>query len=121
MKFVAIVASVAAVAAAGPAGALEISDTEYLNAVRCHALAGSSLIGADTAAIDALLRDQSFGRSPHVQDRAKSERSRAARQARSADGAVQAQLRQEVVDVCQIWLGGAENVQRARAQAAPAG
>ena len=120
MKFVAIVAGIAVIAAAGSASALEINDTEYLTAVRCHALAGSALIGADTTAIDALIRDQRYGRSPNIQDRAKSERSRAARQARSPDVAVQAQLRQEVADACQIWLGGAERVQRARAQAGPA-
>lgn len=104
MKFVAIVAGIAAIGAAGSASALEINDTEYLNAIRCHALAGSRLIGADTAAIDALVRDQRHGRSPYVQDRAKSERSRAARQARSSDEAVRAQVRQEVAGACQVWL-----------------
>lgn len=120
MKFVAIVAGVAVIAAAGSASALEINDTEYLTAVRCHALAGSKLIGADTAAIDALVRDQRHGRSPYVQDRAKSERSRAARQARSSDELVRTQIRQEVAGACQVWLGGEESVLNARAPAAPA-
>ncbi|MDP3491434.1 MAG: hypothetical protein Q8R71_14975 [Phenylobacterium sp.] len=115
MKFIAIISAVAAIAAAGSASALEIKDIEYLQAVRCHALAGSSLIQADTNAIDALVRDQRYGRSPHVQERAKTERSRAARQARSGDEAVQASVRNEVAGACQVWLGGEESVKAARA------
>ncbi|MGQ3017170.1 hypothetical protein [Phenylobacterium sp.] len=117
MKFVAIISAVAAIAAAGSANAVEMKDIEYLQAVRCHALAGSSLVKADTAAIDALLRDQSYGRTPHVQERAKTERARAARQARSGDEAVQAEIRNEVAGACQVWLGGEESVKAARAAA----
>ena len=117
MKFVAIISAVAAIAAAGSANAVEMKDIEYLQAVRCDALAGSSLIKADTTAIDALLRDQRYGRNPHIQERAKTERARAARQARSADEKVQAEIRNEVASACQIWLGGEESVKAARANA----
>ncbi|MDO8899932.1 MAG: hypothetical protein Q7V15_01095 [Phenylobacterium sp.] len=121
MKFVAVVAAVSAIAAAGSASALEMKDMEYLQAVRCHALAGSSLIQADTSAINALVRNQTYGRTPYVQERAKTERSRAARQARSSDEAVQAQVRGEVAGACQAWLGGEEGVKAARASAPSAG
>lgn len=117
MKFVAIITAAAAIAAAGSANAVEMKDIEYLQAVRCHALAGSSLIKADTAAIDALVRDQRYGRTPYVQERAKTERARAARQARSSDEAVQAEVRSEVAGPCQVWLGGEESVKAARAAA----
>ena len=117
MKFVAIISAVAAIAAAGSANAVEMKDIEYLQAVRCDALAGSSLIKADTTAIDALLRDQRYGRTPHIQERAKTERARAARQARSSDEAVQAEVRNEVASACQVWLGGEESVKAARAAA----
>lgn len=115
MKITAIVLAASAFASVGAANAAELSDMDYLRAARCHALAATDLVDVDTAAIDKMLRDQRYGRSSYVLERANSERSRAGRQARSAEGDERTRLLAEVNGPCQAWLGGAASVTTAKA------
>ena len=117
MNFAAIVLSAAALVTAGSAAAAELKDNEFLEATRCRALAKAEMADLDTAAIDDMLRDQAYGRTSRVLERAKSERSRANRQARSSDEKIQFEIRQEVSGPCQMWLGGEESVKAAKATA----
>ncbi|MDP1617065.1 hypothetical protein [Phenylobacterium sp.] len=117
MNFAAIVLSAAALATAGSAAAVELKDNEFLEATRCRALAKAETAGLDTAAIDNMLRDQAYGRTSRVLEQAKSERSRANRQARSSDEKLRFEIRQEVSGPCQVWLGGEQSVEAARAAA----
>ncbi|MDO8411136.1 MAG: hypothetical protein Q7S93_13865 [Phenylobacterium sp.] len=121
MNFAAIVLSAAALATAGSAAATELNDIEFLKATRCLALVKSDVAAVDTAAIEAMLRDQAYGRTSYVMERAKNERSRATRQGRSKDEGVQLGLRQEIAGPCQVWLGGEDSVEAARAAAPSAG
>ena len=116
MKITAIVLAASAFAAAGAAAnAADLSDMDYLRATRCHALASTDLVDLDTAAIDKMLQDQRYGRSSYVLERANSARSRAGRQARSAEGEERSRLLAEVNGPCQAWLSGAESRKTAKA------
>lgn len=116
MNITAIVLAASAFAAVGAsANAADMSDMDYLRAARCHALASTDLVDVDTAAIDKMLRDERYGRSSYVLERANSERSRAGRQARSAEGDERTRLLAEVNGPCQAWLGGAASVTTAKA------
>ena len=116
MKITAIVLAASAFAAVGAsANAAELSDMDYLRATRCHALANTDLASVDTADLDKMLRDQRYGRSSYVLERAQSERSRAGRQARGAEGDARERLLAEVNGPCQAWLSGAESLKTAKA------
>ncbi|HEX8568602.1 MAG TPA: hypothetical protein VF699_01575 [Caulobacteraceae bacterium] len=66
------------------------SDTQYVAAERCLAIA--KVAGADTAGVEAFLKAQRVGRQDFVVDRARAARREAQRAYRQADGAERGQI-----------------------------
>jgi hypothetical protein len=94
---------VAAGAAQAQAASARMSDTEYLQAVRCRGLAAAQ--GIDTAQIDAELKTQKHGRHSYIAERA-SDTARAARRAAgSGSAAMKAQISAEMQGACQAYFG----------------
>jgi hypothetical protein len=103
-----IIATVAVASFAGVAHA-GVSDRQYLEVARCRGLAASENLGKlDTAAIDALLRDDGGTRSPAVRASALNKMSSAAKDAAAADGEQKTKLLAEREASCGGYLGGAK-------------
>lgn len=94
----------------------QLTDAQYLSAVRCQALMSSPALGkVDVAGIDAVLRAQGAGRVSAVFDRADDVRSDALRQANHADASVRASLIAERSGVCQALAGNGASAMSAGA------
>ncbi len=110
LKTLIVAASLAVSTAA--AGALwaapaHLTDSQYLTAVRCQALIASPNLGrGDTAAVDAVIKNERQGRVGAVFDRAAEMRADAVRQAGHAGPTEKAQLIAERNGVCQAYDGG---------------
>lgn len=86
---------------AGP----RLTDSQFVQASRCHALAKATRLGvADAAAYTALVKVQRQGRSDYVVDRASDAVTFVTAQARRADGAARADLIAERDGPCQALL-----------------
>ena len=100
----AVVSGIAIVATGAAASSSQMTDAQYLSAVRCQALMSSAALGkGDTAGIAAVVRSQSAGRLPEVFDRADQVRDDAMRQASHADASGRAALIAERNGACQAW------------------
>ena len=99
-----IVAAALAATTAATASPAQMTDAQYLSAVRCQALMSSSILGkGDTAAIDSVVRTQGGARISAVYVRAEDVRSQAENQIRHADATGRASLIAERNGVCQAW------------------
>jgi len=84
------------------------TDGQYLAAARCEGLMSSSALGKqDVSNIEALLKAQSSGRTPDVDERADEARATAAREAGHAGPQGKAALIAEREAVCQGYTGTA--------------
>ena len=102
-KTIIAIAALAATSGAMAAPA-QMTDAQYLGAVRCQALMSSPALGkTDTAGISAVIKAQSAGRVSQVFDRADDVRADALRQASHADASGRAALMAERNGVCQTW------------------
>ena len=106
-----IVAAALAATTAATASPTQMTDAQYLSAVRCQSLMSSSVLGKnDTAAIDSVVRTQSGARISAVYDRAEDVRSRTENQIRHADASGRASLIAERNGVCQAWSGNGSSM-----------
>jgi hypothetical protein len=82
----------------------QMTDSQYLGAVRCQALMSSPALGkVDTAAISAVINKQSGGRVEAVLDRADDVRENTLRQASHTDASGRASLIAERDGACQAF------------------
>jgi len=89
----------------------QMSDMQYLSAVRCQALMSSSALGKeDTSAINAVIKSQSSGRVSALFDRAESVRAETLSQASRANGASRASLLAERDGACQAFASNGSNM-----------
>lgn len=95
-----------ALVAASPAlAAPRLTDSQFVQASRCRALAKAPSLGVgDVAAFDALIKAQRQGRADYIIDKASDAVSTAGGQARRADEAVKADLIAERDGPCQALL-----------------
>lgn len=102
MKVVAIaIAALGVVAAAGTAtAASRISDMDYLKAARCKGLAQG--LSADTAGVDALLKDARKSRDAYIVDRGDAEMKRAKRE---TQGDRKDKVSAEFTNACTAYMG----------------
>ena len=106
-----IVAAALAATTAATASPAQMTDGQYLSAVRCQTLMSSSILGkADTAAIDSIVRTQGGARISAVYDRAEDVHSQAESQIRHADATGRASLVAERNGVCQAWSGSSSSM-----------
>ena len=102
---ISVIAAVLAAATATEAAAAgeRISDSEYIRASRCRALAKSDSLGPlETGGLDALLKRAGEARSQAVRDLADEAQARAAREARNPGR--KPQLQAELADACLAYL-----------------
>ncbi|MEI9963930.1 MAG: hypothetical protein WDM92_03755 [Caulobacteraceae bacterium] len=103
MRILAGLTIITALGVAGVASAetTRLSDVAYMQAARCAGLASSGkLDAADAGAIKALVRSQSAGRMPYVQDKADEIQQSAKREADHADDSTKAKLSAELSGAC---------------------
>ena len=82
----------------------QMTDSQYLSAVRCQALMSSPALGkVDTAAIGSVVDKQSGGRIEAVLDRADDVRAKTLRQASHTDASGRAALIAERDGACQAF------------------
>jgi hypothetical protein len=102
MKVAAFALAALGLAVAGAATAAErATDLDYMKASRCKGLAEA--MGADTAGVDAYLKQEGRGRAPFVVERAGAEMSKAKREARSEDR--RDRLSAELTGACTAYTG----------------
>lgn len=101
-KLFMIAALLAAASTPALAANQRLTDTAYLQAVRCKALAQTQ--GADTTAIAAMLKAQKGGRDSYIGERAKSMTREAEREAGRAGEYERGRLTAEVNGVCAAYL-----------------
>lgn len=105
---VAAIALVALGLTAGAATAAErVTDLDYMKANRCKGIA-EGVGQADTAGLDAFLKEQKKGRQSFVLERAGSEHDRAKREARSEDR--RERLTAELTGACMAYMGPAKDM-----------
>ncbi len=99
-----IAAAALAATTAAIASPSEMTDGQYLSAVRCQALMSSPALGkVDTTAISSVVKTQSGGRVGAVADRADDVRADALRQASHAGATERAALIAERDGACQAF------------------
>ena len=109
-KTIIAIAAVAATTAA-VASPSQMTDSQYLGAVRCQALMSSPALGkVDTAAISSVVSKQSGGRISAVLDRADDVRAKALRQASRSDASGRASLIAERDGACQAFASNGSNM-----------
>lgn len=103
-KSIAAAVTVACLGLAGAATAgARMTDTQYVEAARCEALASaSSLGGSSPNAFDALMRDQERGRTEMAYEAARDAKENAAHQARVAGAYEKSQLTAERDGPCRV-------------------
>lgn len=103
---IAAIAMTAAVATTASAQPTRLTDVEYLQAARCRGLAASEALGAmNTAAIDAMLKAQTLGRSGYIVDKADQARAEAQRTANRARAERKSGLLAERDGACKRYFG----------------
>jgi hypothetical protein len=113
------IAAAATLAAWGTSASARISDVDYIQASRCHALA--SIDGGDDAeALKAYTKVEARGRHATVKRMADEAASKAARDARSDSAEKQAKVAAELGGVCQVFLGDRATGTAAKPDATPA-
>jgi hypothetical protein len=101
LVFVALMAATASPAFA----AARLTDSQFVQASRCRALAKASSLGAsDAAPFDALIKAQRQGRADYIVGKAEDAAGAVSSQARRADEAVKAGLIAERDGPCQALL-----------------
>lgn len=106
MKFAAIALAAAGLLTAGAASAADrASDLDYMKASRCKGLATG--LGADTAGIDAFLKEQGRSRTLIVADRGAEEMTKAKREAAKAD--TKDRVSAELSGPCMAYSGAARD------------
>ena len=110
--FKTIIAITAVAATTGAfAAPSQMSDMQYLSAVRCQALMSSSALGKeDTSAINAVIKTQSSGRVSTLFDRAESVRADTLSQAARANATGRASLVAERDGACQAFASNGSNM-----------
>jgi hypothetical protein len=87
--------------AASAAAADRVSDVDYLRASRCKGLAAAQG-GADTAGLDAFLKDQGRNRLPYIQEQGQAERARGKRD--GANAAMKERVAAELSGPCGAYM-----------------
>ena len=107
MKTAAIVLAAVGLLAAGAASASDrVSDVDYMKANRCKGLAAG--LGADSAGLDAFLKEQSVSRSSIVVDRGDEEMARGKREAKRSDS--KDRVNAELSGPCLAYSGSSKGV-----------
>ena len=106
-----ITAAALAVTTAALASPTQMTDAQYLGAVRCQALMSSPVLGKeDTAAISAVIRKQGVGRVDALFDRADTVRADTLRQASHVDATGRASLIAERDGACQAFASNGSSM-----------
>lgn len=113
------IAAAATLAAWGAPASARISDVDYIQASRCHALA-SVKGGADAEALKAYTKVEARGRHATVKRMADDAASRAGRDARSDSADKQAKAAAELGGVCQVFLDDRATGTAAKSDTTPA-
>jgi hypothetical protein len=110
-KSIAAAVTVICVGLAGAAAAgSRLTDTQYVQAARCEALASaSSLGGSSPNAFDALVHDQERGRTETAYEAAQNAKENAAHQARFAGAYEKSQLTAERDGPCRVLATSVTN------------
>lgn len=95
-----LAAAVLAVAPLHAQAGERLTDMQYVQAVRCQALAGG--LGVDTSAVDAVVRAERSGRHSYIAERASEARRTARRDVARAEG--RARAGQELAQSCSAWV-----------------
>ncbi|MDD3837457.1 MAG: hypothetical protein WCY15_07230 [Phenylobacterium sp.] len=98
------IAAAATLAAWGTAASARVSDTDFIRASRCHALASASG-SAHAAALASVTKAESRGRADTVVRMADKAAAKAANEARSDSAEKRAKVAAELDGVCQAFLG----------------
>jgi hypothetical protein len=107
MKTAAIALAAVGLLAAGAASASDrVTDLDYMKAARCKGLATG--LGADSAGIDAFLKEQGRSRSPIVLDRGSDEMTRGKRDASKSDS--KDRVSAELSGPCMAYSGSSKGV-----------
>jgi hypothetical protein len=105
MKTAAIALVAVGLFAAGAASASDrVSDVDYMKASRCKGLATG--LGADSAGLDAFLKEQSLSRSSVIVDRGAEEMARGKKDAKRSDSKDRANA--ELSGPCLAYSGSAK-------------
>ena len=105
MKTAAIALAAMGLFAAGAASASDrVSDLDYMKASRCKGLATG--LGADSAGLDAFLKEQSRSRSQIIVDRGEDEMTRGKRDASKSDA--KDRVNAELTGPCMAYSGSAK-------------
>lgn len=113
------IAAAATVAAWGTAASARITDVDFIQASRCHAIA-SAKGASDAEALKTVTKTEGRGRHATVKRMADDAASRAARDARSDSAQKQAKIDAELGGVCQVFLGDRTTGTAAKSVATPA-
>ncbi|MFC3079576.1 hypothetical protein ACFODL_15865 [Phenylobacterium terrae] len=113
------IAAAATVAAWGTAASARISDVDYIQASRCHALAAADG-GADAEALKAYTKVEARGRPATIKRMADDAAAKAARDARSDSAEKQAKVAAELGGVCQAFIADQSTGTAAKSGATPA-
>ena len=107
MKTAAIALVAVGLLTAGAASASDrVSDLDYMKASRCKGLATG--LGADSAGLDAFLKEQSRSRSQIVVDRGEDELTRGKREASKADS--KDRVSAELTGPCMAYSGSSKGL-----------
>lgn len=113
------IAAAATLAAWGAPASARISDVDYIQASRCHAMAQAKG-GADAEALGSVTKAEGRGRHATVRRMADDAASKAAREARSDSAEKQSKVDAELGGVCQVFLGDRTTGTASKASATPA-
>ena len=107
MKTAAIALAAVGLFTAGAASASDrVSDLDYMKASRCKGLATG--LGADSAGLDAFLKEQGRSRSQIVVDRGEDEMTRGKREASKSDS--KDRVSAELTGPCMAYAGSSKGV-----------
>lgn len=113
------IAAAATLAAWGTSASARISDADFIQASRCHALAAAGG-GSDAETLKAYTKAEARGRNDTVQRMADKAAARAAGEARSDSAEKQAKVAAELGGVCQAFLADHATGTAAKSVATPA-
>jgi hypothetical protein len=113
------IAAAATLAAWGTSASARVSDQEFIQASRCHALASAGG-GAEAETLKAYTKAEARGRNDTVMRMAEKAAAKAAGEARSDSAEKQAKVAAELGGACQAFLGDRATGTAAKPDATPA-
>jgi hypothetical protein len=120
MRTAAMLIAAAGLAAWGAPASARISDVDYIQASRCHAIAAAAG-GANADAFKSYLKTEGRGRHDTVTRMADQAAAKAKRQATAGSAEKRAAIEAELGGVCQVFLGTDQTTgQAAKSEKSPA-